>query len=248
MTNYYSTGELAKACQVTVRTIQFYYRRGLLYPAINDDGINRKYDENDKLKLELILLLKGWGLTLKEIKDLLQTDTSIERLNLILGQRIYEVEHNIVEEKKLLERIKHIRKYLKLDESEESLVGIRDLERVFYQRKEMKHVYRALYKKLIPVAIIEVMAIALSISLKKTFPFLIALPYLCVSAYQITRFMYLKTQYFCLECHAQFKPSIREYIKARHTHQFRKLHCSQCERYGDCLEVAEKDISVPSNQ
>lgn len=67
---YYSTGEFAAKAHVTVRTIRFYDKKGLLSPAMKTGSGARKYTDEDFSKLEQILLLKYLGFSLEEIKEL----------------------------------------------------------------------------------------------------------------------------------------------------------------------------------
>ena len=43
----YTTGELAKLCGVTVRTVQYYDARGILIPSELSEGGRRLYSEDD---------------------------------------------------------------------------------------------------------------------------------------------------------------------------------------------------------
>lgn len=52
----YTTGELAKQCNVTVRTVQFYDQRGILVPSSLTEGGRRLYSE-DFLKIYLAIYL-----------------------------------------------------------------------------------------------------------------------------------------------------------------------------------------------
>lgn len=52
--SHYTTGELAKAAGVTVRTVQFYDKRGLLSPSDWTEGGRRLYTEEDLEQLRLI--------------------------------------------------------------------------------------------------------------------------------------------------------------------------------------------------
>ena len=58
----YSTGELARLCGVTVRTVQFYDARGLLHPSDLSEGGRRLYAEGDLRKMRMICALKTMGL------------------------------------------------------------------------------------------------------------------------------------------------------------------------------------------
>ena len=45
--SHYTTGELAKQCGITVRTVQFYDQRGILVPSALTEGGRRLYSEDD---------------------------------------------------------------------------------------------------------------------------------------------------------------------------------------------------------
>jgi DNA-binding transcriptional MerR regulator len=68
MTSTYSIGELAKALDITPRSIRFYEEQGLLTPQRN--GQNRVYHKKDKVRLKLILRGKRLGFSLAETKTL----------------------------------------------------------------------------------------------------------------------------------------------------------------------------------
>ncbi len=67
-----SSGDLARATGHTVRTIRFYEEQGLLKPAVVSDGGHRRYTEDDLEKLRLILDLREVGLSLCEIRTILE--------------------------------------------------------------------------------------------------------------------------------------------------------------------------------
>lgn len=60
-------GELAQRAGVSHRTIHYYERLGLLRPAEREGVGYRYYDEQAVLRLEKIAALKGLGLSLEEI-------------------------------------------------------------------------------------------------------------------------------------------------------------------------------------
>jgi len=65
----YSIGELAREFDVTPRAIRFYETEGLLAP--RRDGQRRIYTPRDRTRLKLTLRGKRLGLTLSEIRDLI---------------------------------------------------------------------------------------------------------------------------------------------------------------------------------
>ena len=62
-------GEMARAYNVSLRTLRFYEDRGLLVP--RRQGTARYYAPEDRTRLELILHGKQLGFTLTEIRELL---------------------------------------------------------------------------------------------------------------------------------------------------------------------------------
>lgn len=65
----FTISELAREFGVTARALRFYEDKGLLTP--RRDGLNRVYSHRDRGRLQLILRGKRVGLSLIEIKELL---------------------------------------------------------------------------------------------------------------------------------------------------------------------------------
>lgn len=66
----FSIGELAKALDITPRSIRFYEEQGLLNP--ERQGQNRIYSKKDRVRLKLILRGKRLGFSLAETKTLFE--------------------------------------------------------------------------------------------------------------------------------------------------------------------------------
>ena len=67
----YTTGELAKLCGVTVRTVQYYDTRGILVPSELSEGGRRLYSEDDLKRMRVICFLRELGLPIDAISQLL---------------------------------------------------------------------------------------------------------------------------------------------------------------------------------
>lgn len=65
----YTISQLAREFSVTPRALRFYEDKGLLTP--RRDGMNRVYSHRDRARLQLILRGKRVGLSLIEIKEIL---------------------------------------------------------------------------------------------------------------------------------------------------------------------------------
>jgi DNA-binding transcriptional MerR regulator len=65
----YKIGDLAGMFGLTVRTLRYYEELGLLKAADREEGVHRRYPENNIVYLKRIEQLKSYGLTLGEIKE-----------------------------------------------------------------------------------------------------------------------------------------------------------------------------------
>lgn len=82
-----SIGELAADIGVTVRTLQYYDRIGLLRSQFNESG-RRVYSKDDIFKLQQIIFLKSLGFSLKEINEqILKADSISDAKEVFLSQR-----------------------------------------------------------------------------------------------------------------------------------------------------------------
>ena len=72
----YTTGKFAKLANVSERTIRYYDKIGLLKPSIIQDNGYRKYNDNDFIRLQNILILKKLGFSLEEIETILLDQSS----------------------------------------------------------------------------------------------------------------------------------------------------------------------------
>ncbi|WP_260858059.1 MerR family transcriptional regulator [Bacillus sp. FJAT-22090] len=75
----YSTGEVSKKLNISVRTIRYYDQIGLLVPSSKNESGKRLYSDDDLLMLEKITLLKSASLSLEDIRKIIGR-ISIERI------------------------------------------------------------------------------------------------------------------------------------------------------------------------
>tara|TARA_B110000902_G_scaffold95516_1_gene113058 strand:- start:796 stop:1179 length:384 start_codon:yes stop_codon:yes gene_type:complete len=73
MSKQYSISELASEFDITTRTIRFYEEKALLSPMRK--GTKRLYNQQDRVKLRLIIRGKRLGLTLEESKHIIDMYT-----------------------------------------------------------------------------------------------------------------------------------------------------------------------------
>ena len=83
----YTTGELAKACGITVRTVQFYDQKGILVPSSLTEGGRRLYSEEDLKKMKIVCFLRDMGLSLDTIGQLLKEEDPGSVISVLLEQQ-----------------------------------------------------------------------------------------------------------------------------------------------------------------
>ena len=84
---YMTVGEAAKKMGVTVRTLQYYDKEGLLSPSAESEGGRRLYTDKDLITLHQIISLKSLGFSLDDIKKrLISLETPADVANALTEQ------------------------------------------------------------------------------------------------------------------------------------------------------------------
>lgn len=105
----FQIGELAKRCGVTADTLRFYEKNQLIRPAGRSKSGYRLYDENNQKQVGFILKAKDLGLSLEEIKELLEikleaTEHSCAEVKAITSAKLELIDEKILE----LTRIRNV--------------------------------------------------------------------------------------------------------------------------------------------
>jgi len=105
-------GQLAKTTQVSVDTVRFYEKHGLLPKPQRKESGYRQYGTDDARRLVFIRRAKELGFSLSDIGELLklrgQSGRSIERVRTVAKKKLQTVEEKIAE----LQRIRGVLKEL----------------------------------------------------------------------------------------------------------------------------------------
>lgn len=98
----YSIGELAREFDLTTRAIRFYEDCGLITP--QRSGRHRVYTARDRTRLKLTLRGKRLGLTLAEVKELVDmyesprdTQAQLKRFLAVLGEHRAQLEQQMAD-------------------------------------------------------------------------------------------------------------------------------------------------------
>lgn len=238
----YTTGELAKKCNVSVRTVQYYDERGILVPTELTEGGRRLFSENDVKTLETICFLRDLDISIKDIAEILESDESKDVIELLLSQQEANIQNDIKKKVQQLEKIRAIRKTLE-SYQEISEKSIHDISTIMESKEELKKLYTKLFMIFIPLEAIEIATFMVGILRKFWIPFIVTMAVIVVVSAITYGYWHKQIGYICPQCHTEFKPNKREAFFANHTPKTRKLTCPCCKKKMWCLELYQK-VSV----
>jgi len=236
----YTTGEIAKLCGVSVRTVQYYDSRNILMPSELSEGGRRLYSEDDLKKMQIVCFLRGLDLPLGSIGELLSEEHPENVISILLDEQETALRKEIEEKQTKLGKLSELKKALKTVEHF-SVESIGDVAHAMENKKKMRQLHIILLISGIPIAILQWTSIILWIVSGIWWLFaayvLVGIPY----AVWISLFYFRRVVYICPQCHAVFKPTLKEAFWARHTPTLRKLTCTACGYHGFCVETYGKE-------
>ncbi|RTZ14689.1 Zn(2+)-responsive transcriptional regulator [Vibrio aquaticus] len=109
----FQIGELAKRCNVTADTLRFYEKNQLIQPAGRSESGYRLYNEENQKQVSFILKAKDLGLTLEEIRELLEikleaTEHSCAEVKAITTAKLSVIDEKISELTRIRSALKKI--------------------------------------------------------------------------------------------------------------------------------------------
>ena len=239
----YTTGELAKLCGVTVRTVQYYDTRGILIPTELSEGGRRLYSEDDLKRMKIICFLRELGLSIDSISQLLSEDDPGSVISLLLEQQEQALQEEISEREEKRRKLEDLRAGLK-NVKEFSVESIGDIAYTMTNKKKLKKVRRTMLLTGLPISVLQWVSIVLWVIKGFWWLFVIwaviAIPY----GILISRYYFKRVAYICPQCHTVFRPTFKEAFFANHTPAARKLTCPSCGHRGFCVEVAREEADT----
>ena len=232
----YTTGEMAKLCNVSVRTVQFYDTKGLLVPSDLTEGGRRLYTNDDLTKLRLICTLKTIGLSLDLIKGILESESPAKVLTLLLDQQSKMLGNEISERQKQLEAIAVIKESIR-DKTAIPVNSIIDIERVMEKNKKVRKKFKKLVVVGVIISIPTFITIALWIIKGMWIPFAIVFPLTQLLGVFVASRYFRDSAFICAECNAVFVPTFKKVLFTSGTTKARWLTCTKCKHAGYCVET-----------
>lgn len=238
----YTTGEIAKLCGVSVRTVQYYDSRNILVPGELSEGGRRLYSEEDLKRMKIICFLRSLGLPINSIARLLSEKEPENVISLLLEQQRKALSMEIREKQGMLSKLEEMERELQAARHF-SVESIGDIAYKMKNRRNLKKLRGKLLLVGIPLNIMEIAAIAVWIGKGIWQPFFI---WLCIDlalGIWLGIFYTKRVVYICPQCHEVFKAGYREAFFASHTPRARRLTCPGCGHRGFCVEAYDEEES-----
>lgn len=219
MSHSYTTGDLAKLAGVSVRTVQYYDKRGILSPSDLTEGGRRIYVDTDLEQLRMICFLR-------------ELDFSIEQIKRLFAEKKAKLDTTV----NLLDRVKN--------QTGQSLEFLSDISLTMKNQLAWRRLQKRMWISNLATILIFVLCVAWLASRPQSVVWqgvgigigLVYVGTLLTLSYHFSR----KIAYICPNCHQLFQPTYREFVFARHTPKTRKLTCPHCHEKSYCLETAKE--------
>ena len=236
----YTTGELAKLCGISVRTVQYYDTRGIICPSELSEGGRRLYTDSDLAKMKTVCFLRELDLPLDSIGKIMKEKNSGEVISLILSEQAAALKDEIAEKQKSLEKLELLDKAIKNSESF-SVESIGDIANTVQGKNKLARLHFSLLLFGLPITILEWVSVIFWIATGKWWLFALYLVLGIPFGIWISAYYFHRVAYICPECHKAFKPSLKEALFANHTPTARKLTCPHCGKKSFCVEIYRKE-------
>lgn len=234
MTTMYTTGELAKICNVSVRTVQYYDRQKLVSPSKISNTNRRLYTDEDICLFKLVCLYKNIGFSLEEIKQAitdknskLLVDKVVEKQK-VLARQILDLEDQKDKLSFLYDEVlQHKQMHIKTIEELESLL----IQKKKYQRHE-KRLFILLIILTIGIFILPMLGFPKYLFVVAIFLFTIGLIY----------YHKVVTAYICPSCHRKFTLTFSKDMCTLNNGKKGKLVTCPCCGYKAWMKETYRDI------
>lgn len=237
----YTTGEIAKLCGVTVRTVQYYDTRNILVPSELSEGGRRLYSDADLRRMRIICFLREAGISINSIESLLHDEHPENVIQVLLEQQEKALREELSERQKKLNMLEDIRRGLKNVE-QFSVESIGDIATIMKSKQKLRKIRCTMLSIGIPLLILQWSSIILWIWAGRWQLFILWMAAMIPCGIWCSQYYWMNVAYICPECHKIFKPRFKEAFFANHTPTLRKLTCTCCGHKGFCVETYAGEV------
>lgn len=238
MKKEYTTGEIAKLCGVTKRTVQYYDKENIVKPSKMSGGGRRIYTENDLEKFQLVCLYKDLNLSLHEIKSILESGNQYKVIMELLCNQREKIDNQIEDLKKLRDKSTTLYNELSINQTL-SIRNVEELRSLCLRKKSHDRIDKLTYLMLgfymivlilscIVGSLLDGMFLAISID------FLLLFVLIYIHATQ--------NAYVCPKCHKKFEISfLKDILTLNNGKKGKYLKCPYCHQKSWIAEIYKDD-------
>ena len=236
----YTTGEMAKLCDVSVRTVQYYDTKGILHPSDLTEGGRRLYSDGDLRKFQLICALKAIGLSLNSIKNVLESELSGNILTILLDGQAKLLSDEIDGRRKQLAMINAIKESIR----DKAVVtvntflgidGIMEKKKMARGRNKLAMVYAGA-----GAAAALGLSFMVWLAASRIWRGLAVYISVAIISLLISAFPLREAAFICPKCQSIFKPSLRRAFFSTGSNKVRWMVCPECGHKDWCVLQKQK--------
>lgn len=236
----YTTGEIAKLCGVSVRTVQYYDSRGILVPSELSEGGRRLYSDENLKRMKIICFLRELDLPINSIAQLLAEEHPEDVIGLLLEQQEKTLRGEIGERQEKLDKLEQLQREIKTAK-DFSVESIGDIADVISNRKKLRKFHIIMLCVGVPLEISEWVTFFYSLNTGNWWVFILSIAAVIAMTVSLLLCYNRNIRYICPKCHTVFKARFKNMIFAFHTPSARKLTCPECNHKGFCAETYRKE-------
>ena len=235
----YTTGEIAKLCGVTVRTVQYYDSRNILVPSALSEGGRRLYSEEDLKRMRIICFLREAGVPINQIGQLFEEEHPEKLIAILLDRQDEALREELTATQKKLDLVEAVKREVK-DVKNFSVESIGDIAYIMESKSKLKKMRWTMVLTGIPVTALQWASILLWITRGIWWLFALWAVIAVIYGVTVSAYYFRRVAYICPECHTIFRTYFQEVFWAYHTPKMRRLTCPNCKHKGLCVEVYEE--------
>ncbi len=235
----YTTGEMAKLCNVSVRTVQYYDNRNILVPSELSEGGRRLYTENDLHKMQIICFLREMGFSIDNIGRLLNDQDFEKVILMLIEQQEQQLTAEVSKQQIRLQKLQMLKQKLK-SFNNLTVNSLGDIAQIMKNQNKRKQMLAKMLALGVVMDVIEVGTVIYGIKTGIWWPLIVGLPIVIALGVFISIYYYKHAAYICPVCHEVFKPKFGKMFWAAHTPNTRRLKCPNCNNKGFCVETYDE--------
>lgn len=228
MKQVFTTGELAKKCSVSVRTVQYYDKENILKPSDLSNGGRRVYTEDDLKKLRCICLYKDLGFSLDEIKKVMDSSDTFGPLSEIIMRQQGKIKDQIQYLQKTEEKLLAIQQQIE-ETGVANVESIQEMDSMLVKKKEHRKTDIVTYLLMISYVLILCAGFPLAFSIGGGITMTIMCFTVVILLMGLIYYHSLVNAYSCPDCHRKFSISFfRDMFSLNGGKKGKYLKCPHC--------------------